>query len=146
MENTVGENQIIHDSNVLSNGLHDSVAQFNRNFYFLFFFLAIARKSPIYKRSWFVAVVVVVCVLLLVLIIALLITRKRGERYPGEYKSSLWSLIGETNHNNSTHMSSKLFENHHDYFLTLLSVSAVHQSINVINILIIMFGIYTRCQ
>lgn len=41
-----------------------------------------ARTSPIYKRSWFVAVVVVVCVLLLILLIALLITRKRGERYP----------------------------------------------------------------
>ena len=42
-------------------------------------------------------------------------------------KSSLWSLIGETNYNNSTRMSSKSFENQHDYFLTLLSESAAHQ-------------------
>ncbi|XP_028417506.1 fibronectin type III domain-containing protein-like [Dendronephthya gigantea] len=42
----------------------------------------IAQSSPIYKRSWFVAMVVIVCLLLILLLIALLITRKRGERYP----------------------------------------------------------------
>ncbi|XP_028417508.1 fibronectin type III domain-containing protein-like, partial [Dendronephthya gigantea] len=41
-----------------------------------------AQNSPIYKRSWFVAIVVIVCLLLILFLIALLITRKRGERYP----------------------------------------------------------------
>lgn len=52
---------------------------------FCFPTLAGAQSSPIYKRSWFVAVVVVVCFLLIILLIALLVTRKRGERYPGWY-------------------------------------------------------------
>lgn len=60
--------------------------------FFTFIFLAttdprdtpVALKSPVYKKSWFIAVVVVVCFLLLVLLAMLLITRKRGERYPGK--------------------------------------------------------------
>ena len=50
---------------------------------FCFSTLGRAESSPIYKRSWFVAVVVVVCFLLIILLVALLVTRKRGERYPG---------------------------------------------------------------
>ena len=41
-----------------------------------------AQNTAVHKQSWFVAVVVIVIFLLIVLFVALLITRKRGERYP----------------------------------------------------------------
>jgi uncharacterized membrane protein AbrB (regulator of aidB expression) len=64
---------------VVSNFAQDEYIQMK-----CFYILAKAQNSPVYKRSWFVAVVVIVIFLLIVLLVALLITRKRGERYPGE--------------------------------------------------------------